>query len=140
MNRYTIYCTEEQARKAFELGAPISVNKYTDIREARKAIREFENNNIQYALIDNFQQPGEYWCKLMPLPTAEQMIGWLEEKGLCISIEYNTTNRYAVSLEGLFGYIPLGIDSRKEATIAAIDAALDYMTKERRNRYDKTRI
>lgn len=104
MKQYTIYCTNSQARKALSLGAPIGDGHYYD--------RVYVINTIDYAA-----------------PTAEQMISWLEEKGLLISITARNTpdnpiynyniNRCEESWSTF--------SSRQEATLAAIDAALEYL-------------
>ena len=118
MNRYTIHCTEAQTRKALELGAPISSikNAYT-----RDDIPHFTNGKV-----------GDEWT-LYFIPTSEQMIGWLEEQDDIeeITIQRNrafhswaylVTNKQnkLVSLKNIYQF-------RKEATLAAIDAALDYL-------------
>lgn len=100
---YTIFCTEEQARKALELGAQLKT--YT---------------------ADGYVESGCAEC-----PTAEQMIGWLEDEVFReVNIqyfgnywEYNlyTSSEDLVSHKGNFR-------SRQEATFAAIDAALEYLT------------
>lgn len=102
MNKYTIYCTEEQTKKALELGAPL-----------------------------------EYHCPnereiVYHRPTAEQLIGWLEEQVDNIDIiRYNDRT-------WLYLFFPKNssqyesedkYQSRKEATLAAIDVALDYLSK-----------
>lgn len=105
MEQFKIYCTEDQARKAIELGAPIEYKEVTD----------FEGHLLDYEIID--------------IPTAEEMIGWLEEqeniKEVCVCIidswEYIISNRDKKPLLG-FDY-----NSRKEATLAAIDATLNYL-------------
>ena len=98
MNRYTIYCTEEQTRKAFELGAPIEIFN--------------ADGNIE--IIE---------------PTAEQMIGWLrKEMKLAISIDYNIQNNILVWFYSIFNFAYSNTFSEpEEATLAAIDAALDYL-------------
>lgn len=62
--------------------------------------------------------------------TAEEMIGWLETQGIIsIEVEHDFEGWYYVD------YIPYShigdfenkYDSRKEATISAIDAALEYL-------------
>lgn len=66
--------------------------------------------------------------KLFEIPTAEQMIGWLEEQGISVEI-----TRYDGELRAL-EYHLFGIKSckalfshRKEATLAALAAALEYL-------------
>lgn len=106
MDRFTILCTEEQARKAISLGAPISTTP-TD-------------------LINNT------WFKV----TAEQMIGWLRTKGFAFGItEYNDGFndhvfwRVANNQETRWYISDDKLKDPKEAVIAAIDAALDYLAK-----------
>lgn len=101
MENYTIYCTAEQTMKALDLGAPIDHRHYT-----------FDNEF--YAI----------------LPTAEQMIGWLEEQGIYIHTEAVANSwRYYVT-DGIEYIRHESKPSRKEAILAAIDAALDYLEKE----------
>lgn len=119
MKRYTNYCTEEQIRKAFELGAPIEIlPNYTEFRG-------FPFVKCQ----DGNERP----C--VP-PTAEQMIGWLEEQEEIFEIDisvwypegyervwcFDIRDKYRLHL-----CFHKEFESRKEATIAAIDAALEYL-------------
>lgn len=124
MNQYTIYCTPEQTKNALELGAPI----YTT------------NEHL-------FRHPHEwkYWVEVdiqgnfyaAKIPTAEQMIGWLEEQRVLIEIYYNSTYRhynYCKKYGGrgnwgraLHDSYTQGFPSRKEATLAAIDEVLKYL-------------
>lgn len=95
MNRYTIYCTREQTKKAFELGAPI-----------------------------------DHWGHISNLiaPTAEQMIGWLDEKGITIEMAKCEIYWFARAYSDENTNFNKGrFNSRKEAMFAAIDAALDYL-------------
>lgn len=114
MEQYTIYCTEEQTRKALDLGAPIT---------------SYENAFISTAVphfsvgIDD-KNWVEYIC-----PTAERMIGWLETKvelGLHV---WRGKDYYGFSLWDGVEEIKYRVDlaTRKEATLAAIDEALDYL-------------
>lgn len=52
MNRFTIRCTEEQTKKALQLGAP-----------------------IKWTLVEGNQLQPNY-------PTAEEMLGWMRGKGI----------------------------------------------------------
>lgn len=114
MEKYTIYCTEEQTKKAFELGAPIKTISYDPPVPSPTGWVICKEN----------------CCKP---PTAEQMIGWMEEKGIKEFSIYGANDnkwRYEVWIE--YGRGPIrsrseGYISRKEATLAAIDAALDYI-------------
>lgn len=122
MQRYILYCTESQTRKAIELGAPILQHPFHEsvIKGNEKLFENITNIN------------GKYYC----LPTAEQMLGWLEEQRLAIDvvsdnggfewsvwIKKEHCSNYSF-IEENDRYFP----SRQEATLAAIDAALEYLT------------
>lgn len=118
MNKYTIYCTEEQTKKALKLGAPIE--------------RTHSNPTMWFV----YRYPKRFWVStddskldvgyVVGIPTANQMIGWLEEQGIniaiCICADGTYYNFYH---KGLMKYYK----THKEATLAAIDAALDYLSK-----------
>lgn len=128
MNKYTIYCTEEQTRKALELGAPIEQTPMTDMIRDEIGKSGFLVRNLMY------------W-----LPTAEQMIGWLEEQ--CVLVDINPINglhfywmlrtkeldegsgKYMWECQYRTPEVDSEYNSRKEVTLAAIDAALDYLSK-----------
>ena len=113
---YTIYCTESQTRKAFELGAPIEILKYNST--ILKTITTLDG----FAII----------------PTAEQMISWLrKEKAVFVEIFYNGEIRYSyspiVSAREDGEIISLEAEDDPDiATLAAIDAALEYLTKNKK--------
>lgn len=116
MERYTIYCTEKQTRAALALGAPIT--------------KVQSNVTLQYHYkTDEHDRISKLPIWLTP-PTAEQMIGWLEEQeeiGDIVVLEYGMA-WWADIYPTLDDYITLkGFNSRKEATLAAIDAALEYL-------------
>lgn len=105
MEEYTILCTPEQTKKALKLGAPIE----------KLSLRIFINE-------ERYKNP-----------TAEQMIGWLEEQDIeDIEIgNYVTTGswHYAVFMKGKHSHFAEDkFASRKQATLAAIDAALEYLS------------
>lgn len=109
MERYNLYCTKEQAERAYKLGAPI---------------KELEEFNAVPACTIGLSS------KLYEIPNAEQMIGWLEEQGLAIDTEWSWGGQVTIWV----WYNPdkehvytSHANSRKEATIAAIDAALEYL-------------
>lgn len=109
MQDYTIYCTEEQTKKALELGAPI-------ITSNSPFMVCYILDNSNYAVI----------------PTAEQMIGWLEEQGFRFTIQSKNediTFGFCVRDSKLTEIIDVkgGFHSRKVATLAAIDTALEYL-------------
>lgn len=99
---YTIYCTEEQTNKALELGATLKP----------------------------YNAKGYVESGCAEIPTAEQMIGFLEETLKEVSVRQSIIGSWFYELyinpyeliEKNCGYI-----SRREATLAAIDAALDYL-------------
>ena len=126
MNKYTIYCTEAQTKKAFELGAPIEESPMIDI--------------IRNEIGNRCLRCGSNVCWY---PTAEQMIGWLrKEYNIHIRIDCEGSKNYVVQLQfinsskdidienhnykGIIGH--RGYSSAPEATLAAIDAALEYLT------------
>lgn len=113
---YTIYCTLEQTKKALELGAHIERVIFTT------------NDAYKYTKINE----GIYI-----IPTAEQMIGWLEEQGILCDVfptgDYGNDGfgmRIMIKAKRLnrFESDAITYSTRKEATLAAIDAALDYLT------------
>ena len=117
IDQYTIYCTEEHTKKALELGAPIEI-------EVRCCPRT-------HSIILSDARMG---YKIALLPTAEQMIGWLESQKSIreVCIDLGVRDKWYYSL-----YNPDNIDvggdeifdTRKSATLAAIDAALGYLIK-----------
>lgn len=113
MNDYTIHCTEAQTKRALELGAPI---------EYAKVVDTINGNSIRIP-----EETGEFCL----IPTAEQMVCWMED-GLLeeVHIEQDIDGlwNYTIYKNGndLFGISNL-YPSRKEATLAAIDAALEYL-------------
>lgn len=121
MDQYTIYCTEEQTKKVLELGAPImdySMFLYDRDNEPKMIYKnEFG--------IDCF-------CHL---PTAEQVINWLEGldaiKGIVINLRTSKWYFAILTSKGIRGCEVFAYDSRKEATLAAIDAALEYLTNQK---------
>lgn len=108
INRYTLFCTEAQTRKALELGAPLF--KYTSIPNFAEVIEI---------------STSEYY----EIPTAEQLIGWLEEQeGVDFSLKKYEYYYHSYINEKYIG----NFKTRKEATLAAIDAALEYLTKNKK--------
>lgn len=118
MNEYTIYCTEEQTKKALELGAPLF--RYTSIPNFAEVI---EISNSEY----------------YEIPTGEQMIGWLKEQGIYIIVpiplikDFNKNDfskadafEYRIVINGNEFYIGECL-TNKEATLEAIDKALEYI-------------
>lgn len=111
MNRYTIYCTEAQTKKALELGAPL----------------------FRYTSIPNFAEVIEISIsEYYEIPTAEELIGWLEDNNIeTIIVCKKDGGDYGYTVYHTSHRSPLQhfwFSSRKEATLAAIDAALEYLS------------
>lgn len=111
MKEYTIYCTNKQADQALALGAPIEFQEDASHDDGKSSIN----------------------------PTAEQMIGWLEkEKGIVIetisSPEKFLFSQAYSNENGKINHCLCkgGFLSRKDAILAAIDAALDYLIKNKK--------
>lgn len=128
MERYKIFCTESQTKKAFELGAPLSnfiteeeSRKLITIAKSKNEIKEYEEelNKYHQTIIGD---------RVYYIPTAEQMIYWLEEQGITIDNVKCYTGWCARAYTDDDVNLNKGrFFSRKEATLAAIDAALDYL-------------
>lgn len=116
MHQYTIYCSEQQTKRALELGAPIEP---TGIYQVNAWL---EINGATYII-----------------PTVEQMITWLEERNIkCFIIpdiyeddSYNIQINDKLVTTGHSQYSYPCYDTRKEATLAVIDAALEYLTNQK---------
>lgn len=118
MEKYTIYCTEEQTKKALKLGAPI------------------DSSSVYYEGFEMIGHNEDYSYKLYAIiPTAAQMIGWLEERGFVITltptIKDDESGYTWIAHACYFQDVSIWIDrknlSRKEAMLAAIDAILNYL-------------
>lgn len=115
MEQFRILCTPKQTKKALELGAPIIKVDTTDKRM------------IYYGRLCYPRTEADY---PYAIPTAEEMIGWIEEQGISIEICLRQESKEYEYY--IFGVKPCEafFSSRKEATIAAINAALEYLSKE----------
>lgn len=129
MNTFTIFCTEAQTRRALELGAPINIrcsyNGYYPLPFIREIIVE----------------PHHF----AEVPTAEQMLGWLKTKGFAFGI----TNYNDGFNDHVFWRVANNQDKRwyisddklkdpKEAVLAAIDAALNYLKNKKGGNNEKS--
>lgn len=129
MNKYTIFCTKEQVKKAYELGAPIMTFGYGDLGDIKDKVLAL-NKQVELSTTEN------NGILVGQIPTAEQMISWLEEQdvlcdvfpigdfgndgfGMRIMIKSRRRDRFESDCKDY--------SSRKEATFAAIDAALDFL-------------
>ena len=115
MLNYSIYCTSEQTKRAYKLGAPIDIWS--------------EYNAVRFVKITN-----EYF----ELPTTEQMKGWLREKNIFINVCHNCDG-YGTWLKKIVPSEQIGeligyFDEETKAVLASIDAALDYL--ENQNKQD----
>lgn len=128
MRKYSCYCTAEQTRRAFLLDAPIETIHYSNdyIKRFSKEINEESLLKSNIAIIHN-----EDGIHAGVIPTAEQMVGWLEEQGLFITIDKSDGGHlfYNILKENEYVCEWNSFSSRSEAIIAAIDAALDYLEK-----------
>lgn len=117
MKKYKIYCTEAQTAKALGLCALIINHKNAITRD-----------DIPHFIVG---EVGKDWT-LFICPTAEKMIGWLEDgffKEIRVQQDTDDNWEYTVYWKDnldIFGLSNL-YPSRKEATLAAIDAALEYL-------------
>lgn len=114
MDRYEIRCTKEQTLKAIKLDASIIITP-----------AEFYEELPHFNMVIDGEKAS------VRLPTAEQMVGFLEETFKEVSVRQSVIGSWFYELyinpyeliEKNCGYL-----SRREATIAAIDAALEYLT------------
>lgn len=121
------YCTKEQVKKAFKLGNPIITFGYGDLGDAEAEILKLNRQVVLKRNEDNSIIVGQ-------IPTTEELIDWLEEQGILVLAEPSQNKFYGtyflkredgywlnrVFLDGLY-------TSRKDAIIAAINVALDYL-------------
>lgn len=124
MEQYSIYCTKEQTKKALELGAPIKF----------KTICHYDLQDGKFIPYPDLDIDINGDPILIP-PTAEQMRNWLED---IFSLRFYCG-------EDSDGFIFVNIYSPQEriakaencispiqAALAAIDAALDYLIKNKK--------
>lgn len=123
MNRFEIRCTQEQTKKAIELGAPIFTFSESFADDYRTSIYD------KYCSIPPIKEEGYEDEVYADIPTAEQMIGWLESKKIFVHIAPCVDISCSWHIEAI-GYTSniMVCKTRKEATLAAIDAALEYLT------------
>lgn len=119
MDRYTIHCTATQTKKALALGAPVVL---------RSEYYKPQKHDLKLDAPIPCKQYTNGYCYAC-CPTTDQMIGWLEDKGLLISITARNTpdnpiyNYNINKCEESWNTFP----SRKEATLKSIDVALEYL-------------
>lgn len=116
MKRYTIYCTQEQTKKALELGAPL----------------ETRTNKNPFVNVGFLNSRGQFVSDSYDIPTAEQMLGWLGTQGLSIDVEWSWDGQSTMWVwdNTKKEHVYTSCDnSHKETTLAAIDAALEQLMK-----------
>lgn len=116
MNRYKIPCTEEQTKKALELGAPILLVPEEFYTEEEHFRMEIEGENASVIL-----------------PTAEEMIGWLREMDIFINIihidsGYSSWTKTIKENETLVDGNLVFLNTYEESVLSAIDEALEYLS------------
>lgn len=125
MNKYTIWCTKEQAKRALALGAPLV--EYSE---------EADNYGIPELFVPVCQTEETAVVDKVEIPTAEQLKGWmLEENGLLFLIEPDEYepgvlhmvihDMHIVGFD-IYGEV-FGANDIKQATLDAIDGALGYL-------------
>lgn len=131
MSDNTILCTEEQTKRAFNLGASIeeSIDYHTNGHIITKGY--MLNGEVTNKDLDGFGR-----ANTLLIPTAEQMIGWLEKQGDIKVIEVGCSFKWNFRIFNKEHWEIMKhnkvYNSRPEATLAAIDAALDYLEKQKR--------
>lgn len=127
MDRYTIYCTEEQTKKALELDAPIE-RGHDGSRYFNIGVPTLFDENDEICRVKN---------SVIFIPTAEQMCGWLiDEKKIFVKVNPYVSLTHEDEYDSLLvnlvnGHVLLvkqACNNLKEATLAAIDAALEYLS------------
>lgn len=117
MNEYTLYCTKDQTKKVLELGATLTEDR-----------SDWFNTANHICVGDTIFGDIWYHC-----PTVEQMFGFFRSKNIHIVIHKDAVDKWSV-----YGHeiMPIeftvfdrltGFDSYEEATLAAIDAILEYL-------------
>lgn len=108
MNKYTIYCTSQQTRKAILLGVQIYPTSF--------------NNCGIHQLWDS---ENRYYYDI---PTTEQLIEWLEEQDFRFEIKFTTIYCIMIYINNIYIGSSICANSRKAATLTAIDTALEYLS------------
>lgn len=109
MNRFTTSCTEEQTRKALELGAPIIA----------------DTQEIKFASLNGLP----FDVDRVVIPTTEQMLGWLRSQGFRFKIEELSDTIVAYRATFSNWYKCGQSNTPNGATHAVIDIALGFLSK-----------
>lgn len=131
MQQYTIFCTPSHTRKILELGAPIETFGSEDASRDMVTIAKQEDQLSELEELLNQEDHATIIGDLAyVIPTAEQICGWLEEVH---HIRFNVS-RYVGNDDATIFFkedrrrIFYRIKrSYKEALLACIDEALDYL-------------
>lgn len=130
MKQYTIYCTPDQTRKAFSLGATLETfgSEWASREMVTVAKSEGQMKELEEMLCsdDHATIIGDLAYRL---PTAEQMCGWLEDKhGIMLSVSrWNNGDASIYFHEDRRKSFFRIRRSYKDALLACIDEALDYL-------------
>lgn len=111
MTQFDTYCTEQQARRAYNLGAPLEIG--------------FGNGTICCKLL------GKEGYTKRKIPTVPQMRGWLREQNIFINVCHNSDG-YGVWLKSIMPSEQIGeligyYEGEPQAILAGIDTALYYL-------------
>ena len=111
MDKFTQYCTTEQTKAALLLNAPI----------------ESEEWSRNYPL-PRYWFGDEKTMRCYHIPTMEQMLGWLEQQGILVSVHYSIDESCTVcATKGLDSIYKSDYMSRNRALLGCIDKSLEYL-------------
>ena len=111
MDKFTQYCTTEQTKAALLLNAPI----------------ESEEWNRNYPL-PRYWFGDEKTMRCYHIPAMEQMLGWLEQQGILVSVHYSIDESCTVcATKGLDRIYKSDYMSRNRALLCCIDKSLEYL-------------
>lgn len=133
MDEFIIYCTEEQTKKALALGAKIKtvMSKY-NATNANKNCEQGKESFDEYLKKGIIFLSNGFSAKAYSIPTAEQMIGWLESGRIDHIDIFKHANMWRFDIfctwDRRLHCEPSHFYSRPEATLAAIDAVLEYLS------------
>lgn len=130
IHTYKISCTSEQIKKAYSLGAPLMTFGYEDLGDIKDKVLKL-NGQVE---LESTESGG---ILVAQVPTAEQMIGWLESE---MGAELDVYRVFDLVLErtikefewsfwvgGFYDCSNTVFKSRTDATLDAIDHVLDYL-------------
>lgn len=133
MANCTKYCNEEQTKKAFALG--FYVDMFTEDFNPQDILPE----GCEPVFINARERETRFRYWLVP-PTTEQLIDWLESQDAIMEVQVtrhsveSKTNNWGFAIfvrkdwDVILGDTVNYYYDRKAATLAAIDAALDYLS------------